>query len=338
MHLILLSILVLRDLTCVLLDQKFVEQLMNPHPNQNILTTQQCRILLTDIACCSLMRLDITSMDKLWDLMVMVFKWQLFHIQDQPHKLMDITFRHMDGIGKLMPEMKKSILIDCTKRSLIELWDKFDENEKSLLLDSLTEWFQLFSVKISILIRLGFQRGDASFELEFDHKQYEHFADYIENIGENIYAKNHEAMLAMKAAKQSGDAAQQKAKCAGQKKSNEINQELASLATQLKISHEGTTNDLGNESKAPNSVLLLDDFLLTFTGTASGGERASRTEKESTQVKFSEFVHCGTTQSTLQKYLEQFRLETSESTSDPEGKNTAKFDATEELLKMLDQD
>lgn len=91
----------MRDLTNVLLDQKLIVQLMNPHPCQGVLTAQQCRILLTDIACCSLMRLDMTSMDKLWDLMVMLFKWQLQLIHDDPNRLLELTFRHMDGIGKL---------------------------------------------------------------------------------------------------------------------------------------------------------------------------------------------------------------------------------------------
>lgn len=156
---------VLRDLTCVLFDQKLIVQLMNPHPCQHILTVQQCRILLTDIACCSLMRLDMTSMDKLWDLMVMLFKWQLYTIRDNPNRLLELTFRHMDGVAKLMPEMKKTLLIDSTKRCLIEFWDGCTVEEIETLMEKLLNtWMQPFNIKISILIRSGFQRNDGTFE------------------------------------------------------------------------------------------------------------------------------------------------------------------------------
>lgn len=166
---------VLRDLTSVLFDQKLVVQLMNPHPCQHILTVQQCRILLTDIACCSLMRLDMTSMDKLWDLMVMLFKWQLYTIRENPNRLLELTFRHMDGVAKLMPEMKKTLLVDSTKRCLIEFWDACSPDEIEALMGKLLQWMQSFNVKISILIRSGFQRNDGTFETTPGHMQIEHF-------------------------------------------------------------------------------------------------------------------------------------------------------------------
>lgn len=150
---------------------------MDPHPCQHILTVQQCRILLTDIACCSLMRLDMTSMDKLWDLMVMLFKWQLYTIRDNPARLLELTFRHMDGVAKLMPEMKKTLLVDSTKRCLIEFWDGCVPEEIDTLMGKLLYWMHPFNVKISILIRSGFQRTDGTFEptpsgqLYIDHFQ-----------------------------------------------------------------------------------------------------------------------------------------------------------------------
>lgn len=174
-----LMVTVLRDLTCVLFDQKLIVQLMNPHPCQHVLTVQQCRILLTDIACCSLMRLDMTSMDKLWDLMVMLFKWQLYMIRENPTRLLELTFRHMDGVAKLMPEMKKTLLVDSTKRCLIEFWDVCTADQIDILMDNLLNWMQPFNVKISILIRSGFQRNDGTFETVPEQVNIEHFQVYI---------------------------------------------------------------------------------------------------------------------------------------------------------------
>lgn len=178
----------LRDLTCVLFDQKLIVQLMNPHPCQHILTVQQCRILLTDIACCSLMRLDMTSMDKLWDLMVMLFKWQLYTIRDNPTRLLELTFRHMDGVAKLMPEMKKTLLVDSTKRCLIEFWDTCSSDEIDTLMGKLLNWMHPFNVKISILIRSGFQRSDGTFETAPSGQLYiDHFQVKFSMVLAKIY-------------------------------------------------------------------------------------------------------------------------------------------------------
>lgn len=79
----------------------------------------------------------MTSMDKLWDLMVMLFKWQLYTIRENPSRLLELTFRHMDGVAKLMPEMKKTLLVDSTKRCLIEFWDSCTPEEIDTLMGKL---------------------------------------------------------------------------------------------------------------------------------------------------------------------------------------------------------
>lgn len=139
-----------------------------------------------DIACCSLMRLDMNSMDKLWELMVMMFKWQLF-VADHPQTLMDITFRHLDGIARLIPEMRKSILVDATKQIIIEYWDQLNDNGKGMIVNNLKQWLKPFNTKISILMRLALQHNDASFVVTpINNEFYDH---YSMNLGTNIYAK-----------------------------------------------------------------------------------------------------------------------------------------------------
>lgn len=117
----------------------------------------------------------MTSMDKLWDLMIMLFKWQLYTIRDSPNRLLELTFRHMDGVAKLMPEMKKTLLIDSTKRCLIEFWDGCTVEEIETLMEKLLKtWMEPFNIKISILIRSGFQRNDGTFESS-EVQMNEHF-------------------------------------------------------------------------------------------------------------------------------------------------------------------
>lgn len=326
----------------MLLDPKLIVQLMNPHPCQGVLTAQQCRILLTDIACCSLMRLDMTSMDKLWDLMVMLFKWQLQLIQEDPNRLLELTFRHMDGIGKLMPEMKKTMLIDGAKRSLIEIWDTCTEPDKEQLMDKLNHWMEPFNVKISILIRLGFQRHDGTFESMPNNAHADMYQHYQDNVGENVYAKNNEAV------KSKGRDGHQQHRTGndvnqmdGRSRSVDVSRELSSFAAQLNINRDvetevpeppskassiGDRNETG--STAPNeNVLLVDD--VNYSMTADVPETTESTSS-------SEFVHLRKTQSALQGYLEQFQLENKQGSIDSDCGQP--FDATTELLKMLEND
>lgn len=319
---------VLRDLSRVLFDEKLVVQLMNPHPCQHILTIQQCRILLTDIACCSLMRLDVTSMDKLWDLMIMLFKWQLHMIRESPSRLLELTFRHMDGVSKLMPEMRKTLLVDACKRCLIDFWETCTRDETTDLMDKLCTWTQPFNVKISILIRTGFQRSDGTFESTPSQMSIEHFKDYFDNIGENVYAKSANAAN-VKNQRKAPDGKRENINSSG------ISNELSSLANQLNISNDvvspnvkedqdnGGGDDPDNSDK--NSSDSIDGVRCSM---------AAESPKNDSDQSTSEFVHLKRTTTALQGYLEQFQMENIQA----DGKKSETFDATEELLKMLEKD
>lgn len=180
---------VLRDLSTVLLDSRFLDQLIETErKTAKPLTVPQLRLLLSDIACCSLMRLDPVSMDKLWDLMVVIFKWQLFVAKKDPHRLINLTFKHLDGIAKMMPEMKKGILVDMVKMKILTLWDTCDDGEKAEVASAVSNWVHPFKVKISILMRLGLQDDSCNF-MPIDLTNRTH-SDLLANIGENIYKKH----------------------------------------------------------------------------------------------------------------------------------------------------
>jgi len=144
--------------------------------------------MLNDIATCSLMRLDETSMEKLWNLMTMMYKWQLFVSRHQ-HNLLDITFRHLDAINKLYPDEKRHLLIDFTKNTLLDFWNSCGEEQQLSIYRTNKAWLECFNTKISLLIRLGFQSMDGSFINALDQR---HYLDYVKCIGDNIYIKRSE--------------------------------------------------------------------------------------------------------------------------------------------------
>ncbi|XP_017961887.2 protein OSCP1 [Drosophila navojoa] len=184
------SLQVIHDVTTVLLEPKFIESLINGsmHSNAQLLTADHCKFMLNDIATCSLMRLDETSMEKLWNLMTMVYKWQLFVSRHQ-HHLLDITFRHLDAISRLYPDAKRHMLIDYTKNTLLDFWNACGEEHQQSIYRTNKAWLECFNTKISLLIRLGFQAMDGSFLTPMDQSHYE---DYAQCIGDNIYMKNNE--------------------------------------------------------------------------------------------------------------------------------------------------
>ncbi|XP_037044919.1 protein OSCP1 [Bradysia coprophila] len=302
---------VLRDLTCVLLDPKFLAQFLHQHPDEHLLTPHQIRILLSDIACCSLMRLDINSMDKLWDLMVMVFKWQLTVSSNDPQRLVDITFRHMDGVGRLIPETRKTMLIDCGKRLIIEYWDEI--TDKNVVVQSVAQFLQPFNVKISILIRLGFQRTDSTFETNIGDR--EHFQYYVNNVGENIYAKH-----AYSVVRSMVDRTQKE-------KPAENSREIDSLVEQLNINRNSTTVE-SDDSRCGH---ILDDVSFNFMNencAENSHQSATAIDEKSEFVRVERSVTAN-----LESIMEQFRLESKEHPD----KAAQSIDVTEELLKMLDE-
>jgi hypothetical protein len=161
-----------------------------------VMSLQQARILLTDIACCSLMRLDVHSLDKLLDLMVMIFKWQMF-LMSSPDDLLSITLRHLHGIGKLMPEKSKMLLIDQANQYFFSSWANFVDDHKYAIMRRLNKFLAPHSIRISLLIRMKLQAKDGSFADKLtaatsNQASNDFFRYYCQNIGENIYEKvNH---------------------------------------------------------------------------------------------------------------------------------------------------
>ncbi|XP_058460519.1 protein OSCP1 [Malaya genurostris] len=270
---------VLREITEVLLDPKFLHYISTAY-HHNMLTIHQTRILLTDIACCSLMRLDVNSMDKLWDLMIMIFKWQMYLTNKSPQALMDLTFRHLDGIGRLIPEMRKQIMIDSVKKCIIEMWEPLCEDDQIIIHRRIYKWLKPYVTKISILIRMGLQKSDGEFETEMTNNVFYNY--YINNIGENIYVKTANI-------KDWKDQVDQTEK--GIVKSDELPtecRELDTLVQQLNIQHDADdTEPLAiNVQKSSSTHRGLHEIVIDQGVSGEVKVNEATTSNESNLVKF----------------------------------------------------
>ncbi|KAH8420997.1 hypothetical protein KR222_001593, partial [Zaprionus bogoriensis] len=263
------SVQVIHDVTTVLLDPKFLESLINGsmHSNAQLLTAEHCKFMLNDIATCSLMRLDETSMDKLWNLMTMVYKWQLFVSRHQ-HNLLDITFRHLDAINRLYPDAKRHLLIDFAKNMLLDFWNACGEEQQLSIYRTNKAWLQCFNTKISLLIRLGFQAMDGSF---INALELCHYLDFAKRIGDNIYV-------------QSGEFAEQQQQQQRQREPNRMDQLAAQLSikqTPLPAAGEDLQPiDAGNFQKQLEQTFshtLFADFADNNTATAAAATTTTTT-------------------------------------------------------------
>lgn len=179
---------VIHDVTVVLLEPKFIDSLIvgSTHNNSQLLTVDHCKYMLNDIATSSIMRLDKSSMDKLWNLMTMIYKWQLY-ISKNPQDLLDITFRHLDAISRLRPDAQRTMLVDFTKNVLLDFWNVLSDDGQWGVYQTNKAWLQCFNTKISLLIRLGFQSLDGTFVRAVEASYYKEF---VESVGENVYVKS----------------------------------------------------------------------------------------------------------------------------------------------------
>lgn len=253
----------------------------------------------------------------------MVFKWQLSLIAvTTPQGLLDLTFRHMDGIGRLLPEMRKTLLIDCTKRHLIEYWDTMLITEQITLQATLLRWVKSYNVKISILIRLGFQNTDGGL---IANEESEFFQYYADHVGENIYTK-HAYVTSVKTGAGRGTV-----KCGlstdTQTTSSDQSHEIDSLASQLNVCQSNVTAS-GSKDIRPNDILDEVSFDMN-----SFNQQRMAAESGDSMFK-TEFVNIDTV-STIDSILESFSLDFIKARGD--AGIVEEFDATRELLKLLDE-
>ncbi|KAL7024581.1 hypothetical protein ACKWTF_013113 [Chironomus riparius] len=179
---------VMRDVTNALLSPTFFTYISTTFSDE-IMSLAQARILLTDIACCSLMRLDVHSLDKLFDLMVMIFKWQMF-LMNSPDDLLSITLRHLQGISRIMPDKAKMILIDQANQNFFTSWREYNEEYKYSAVRKINRFLAPHNIRISLLIRMKLQLRDGSFVDKSNPNDFLNY--YVHNVGENIYEKvNH---------------------------------------------------------------------------------------------------------------------------------------------------
>ncbi|VDM25160.1 unnamed protein product [Toxocara canis] len=128
---------VLSDILYMMFNKKFLDELFKP---QEVYSRRTMRSLFEKLAHSSIMRLNETSMDKLYDLMTMAFKYQL-QLCTGPNQLLLISMNHLDNIRKILPD-------DENMQDMVDTAHNMDAR-----------------VKVSLLLRENKQMDDGRFFL-----------------------------------------------------------------------------------------------------------------------------------------------------------------------------
>lgn len=170
--------LVLDEIISVLVSRQLIADLTKP---QTVYTHDEVRNIIEDVAQCSAMRLDPSSMDKLWDLITMVFKWQITFSSD----LVKVTQRHLYEIENYVTQPETQLQLHRVQNLIDNFTKILDQDELNVVRESVLSWHKHFNVRVSLLLRLGLQSMEGTFVVNNTDPITQ---EMLRNLGENIYS------------------------------------------------------------------------------------------------------------------------------------------------------
>ncbi|XP_053737002.1 protein OSCP1 isoform X1 [Synchiropus splendidus] len=153
---------VMNDIITTMFNKKFLEELFKP---QELYSKKALRTVFDRLAHASIMRLNQASMDKLYDLMTMAFKYQVL-LCPRPKDILLVSFNHMDAIKEFVKDTP-SVLgqVDETYHQLIEIYTPLSSGEFQLIRQTLLIFFQDMHIRVSIFLKDKVQNSNGRFVL-----------------------------------------------------------------------------------------------------------------------------------------------------------------------------
>jgi len=150
---------VLNDVVRTMYYPRFIEELFKPQEMYSIHSTRQ---IFDRLAHSSIMRLNESSMDKLFDLMAMGFKYQIISCTS-PQDMIDVTLNHLNALMKLVqsnPQLLE-LLEECMKQ-IHAAYGGMLLADFNAMRQSLCTFFQDRKVKVSLFLHDHTQNQDGT--------------------------------------------------------------------------------------------------------------------------------------------------------------------------------
>ncbi|BFZ24996.1 hypothetical protein BsWGS_28035 [Bradybaena similaris] len=151
---------VLHDIIATMFNQRFIDELFKPQP---LYSKKAMRTVFDRLAHASIMRLNAASMDKLYDLMTMAFKYQV-SLALRPKDILLITLNHVDALRSSTVDSDnvwKQVEHVCEK--LIETYSLLSHGEFQLIRQTLLSFFQDMHIRVSIFLKDKVQNSSGRF-------------------------------------------------------------------------------------------------------------------------------------------------------------------------------
>ncbi|XP_039367764.1 protein OSCP1 isoform X1 [Mauremys reevesii] len=153
---------VMNDIITTMFNKKFMEELFKP---QELYSKKALRTVYDRLAHASIMRLNQASMDKLYDLMTMAFKYQVL-LCPRPKDILLVTFNHLDAIKDFIRDSPNILnQVDETFRQLIDMYSCLSAGEFQLIRQTLLIFFQDMHIRVSIFLKDKVQNSNGRFVL-----------------------------------------------------------------------------------------------------------------------------------------------------------------------------
>ncbi|XP_064629355.1 protein OSCP1-like [Lineus longissimus] len=153
---------VVHDIVGTMFNKRFMEELFKP---QELYSKKAMRTVFDRLAHASIMRLNAASMDKLYDLMTMAFKYQV-SLSLQPKDILLVTLNHMDAIHSFVednPPTKQ--LVDNVYRLVLQNYGALSHGEFLLVRQTLLNFFQDMHIRVSIFLKDKVQNSNGRFAI-----------------------------------------------------------------------------------------------------------------------------------------------------------------------------
>uniref|UniRef100_A0A8C6TNP7 Organic solute carrier partner 1a n=1 Tax=Neogobius melanostomus TaxID=47308 RepID=A0A8C6TNP7_9GOBI len=153
---------VLSDVVGTMFSKTFMDELFKP---QTLYSHRTMKTVMSRLAHASIMRLNPASMDRLFELMLMAFKYQVF-LCPRPKDLLLISHNHLDSIRDLVqdrPAVQNQV--HETQRRLIETYTCLPPGELQLLRQTLLIFFQDYHIRMSVFMQSRVQNMNGRFVL-----------------------------------------------------------------------------------------------------------------------------------------------------------------------------
>lgn len=144
-----------------LFSEDFIQELMQPQALYSMTSTRQ---VFDKIAQSSIMKLQTSSMNKLFDLMLMGVKMQILNLT-YPEQLLKLCLNHIEELALLTTAKDCLTCLNATSEKLVKSYSALSSAVFARIRQALLRFFQNRLVKVTMFMHGGLQLADGTFKI-----------------------------------------------------------------------------------------------------------------------------------------------------------------------------